>query len=143
MDRKKTPKIIYIIAILTGLTITRIQAGMFISSLEMFEGHSPNAWLGPWVTDSILGLLLPVIIYFILKGKGIKTWALILIYSVIGAFDYLNGLITQWQDPLPKEMVSEKLVFASLTASIIFQLTAILLLFKTSVMNHFGITKNS
>ncbi len=129
--------IIYVIVVLTGLTITRAQAILFLPTLKMFGGTSPDAWLAPWVTDSILGLLLPVVTYFLLKGKGLKIWATLLLYSAIGAFDYATGLTTQWLHPLPKETAGTALVFSALTATLTFQLVVVYLLFHEKVINHF------
>ena len=68
----------------------------FLPTLNRFGGSSPDSWLAPWITDSILGILLPVMIYFIFKRKGIKTWAILIIYTTLGAFDYATGLVTEW-----------------------------------------------
>ena len=81
----KRPRIIYIISILTLLTITRVQAGLFLPTLEMYGGESANVWLAPWITDTILGLLLPFIIWTILNRKGAKTWAILIVYNTKGA----------------------------------------------------------
>lgn len=137
MKKTKRPKVVKIIAILTCLTIPRVMALTFLPTLNMLGGTSPNEWLGPWVTDGILGLLLPVVIYFILKGKGLKTWALLIVYSAIGAFDYATGLVTQWLHPLPVETASPTLVFISLTATLLFQVIVVFLLFRNEVINHF------
>lgn len=138
MQHKTRPTIIYVIVVLTGLTITRAQAIMFLPTLEMFGGTSPDAWFAPWITDSILGLLLPVAIYFLLRGKGLKTWAMLLLYSAIGAFDYANGLATEWLHPLPDATAGPALVFTALTSTLIFQFTVVYLLFDQKVINHFG-----
>ena len=137
MNKKTRPRIISVIAILTVLTITRAQAILFLPNLQMFGGTSPDEWLAPWVTDSILGLLLPVFIYFLLKGSGIKTWALLLLYSAIGAFDYANGLVTEWLHPLPPETAPAALVFSALIATLTFQLVVIYLLFRDKVISYF------
>jgi len=136
-NKIKTPRIIHVISILTLLTITRIQAGLFLPTLEMYGGESSNVWLTPWITDTILGLLLPFIVWTILKGKGAKTWAILIVYSTIGAFDYIHGIIAQWQHPLPTELASNELVFGSLITTLIFQLAVIFLLFKNKVLEHF------
>jgi hypothetical protein len=145
MEKKTRPTIIYVIAVLTGLTITRAQAILFLPTLEMYGGSSPDAWLTPWVTDSILGLLLPVVIYFILKGHGLKTWALLLLYSTIGAFDYANGVVTEWLHPLPVETAAPTLVFSALIATLAFQIVVVYLLFRKTVVDYFlsGNVRNS
>ena len=126
-----------IIAILTGLTISRLMALTFLPTLNMLGGTSPDEWLGPWVTDSLLGLLLPVVIYFILKGKGLKTWALLIVYSTLGAFDYATGLVTQWLHPLPIETATPSVVFISLWTTLLFQVVVIILFFRNDVIHHF------
>ena len=49
-----------------------IMAGTMIPSLEMYGGRNPNAWFGPWISDAILGLLAPVMIYLVLKKRGLR-----------------------------------------------------------------------
>ena len=137
MEKIKRPKTLNLIAIFTLLTISRAMALTFLPTLKMFDGTSPNEWLAPWVTDGILGLLIPVVLYFILKGKGIKTWALLIIYCALGAFDYATGLVTQWLHPLPAETASSSIVFISLTATLIIQIIAVFLFFRKDVINHF------
>ena len=137
MEKTKRPKVVNITAILTALTIPRLMALTFLPTLQMFGGTSPDEWLGPWVSDSILGLLLPVVIYFILKGKGLKTWALLIVYSTLGAFDYATGLVTQWLHPLPIETASPPVVFISLCSTLLFQVVVIILFFRNDVINHF------
>lgn len=138
MNKTKRPKALNIIAILSLLTVSRAMALLFLPTLDMLGGTSPNEWLGPWVTDGILGLLLPVVIYFILKGKGIKTWALLIMYSTLGAFDYATGLVTQWLHPLPTETASSSTVYVSLIATLILQTIAVFLFFRRDVINHFN-----
>ncbi len=137
MNSIKRPKTVNIIAILTVLTVSRLMAITFLPTLNRFGGTSPDAWLAPWITDSILGILLPVAIYAILKRKGIKTWGLLIIYSTLGAFDYATGLVVEWQTPLPDETAAPTLVFGSLIATLVFQTIAIFLLFNKEVIIHF------
>lgn len=137
MIKTRRPSAVNIIAILTALTITRVMALTFLPTLKIFGGTSPDEWLAPWVTDGILGLLLPVVIYFILKGKGLKIWALLIVYSALGAFDYATGLITQWFYPLPVETASPSVVLISLCTTLLIQVMVVILFFRNNVINHF------
>ena len=137
MGKAKRPKVVNIITILMALTISRVMALTFLPTLQMFGGTSPDEWLGPWVTDGILGLLLPVVIYNILKGKGLKTWGLLIVYNTLGAFDYATGLVTQWLHPLPIETASQSVVFISLWTTLLFQVVVVILFFRNDVINHF------
>ncbi|MEM9022780.1 MAG: hypothetical protein AAGB22_03505 [Bacteroidota bacterium] len=143
MNYSSRPKVLITIAVLTGLTIPRAQGLLFLPTLEMVGGSSPDAWLAPWVTDAILGLLVPVVIYALLKKTGASTWGLILVYSAIGAFDHANGMVTEWLTPLPVETAGPALVFGSLIATISFQLAAIVLLFRKDVRAYFMAANNA
>ncbi|MGB3496030.1 MAG: hypothetical protein WBA57_25095 [Elainellaceae cyanobacterium] len=134
---KSRPIVITGIAVLMLLTITRLQAILFISSLEMFGGISPDAWLGPWVSDAILGVLLPIMVYFTLRGSGVKLWGLLVLYNAVGAFDYSQGLATQWLSPLPSAIASSTLVYGVLSVTLSLQLVALLLLFRNDVIHYF------
>ncbi|MEM9274769.1 MAG: hypothetical protein AAGA80_17670 [Cyanobacteria bacterium P01_F01_bin.143] len=137
MNKRTIPKVIYVIAALTALTILRAQTLLFFPTLEMNGGVNPDAWLAPWVSDSILGLLVPVVIYFLFKGSGSKIWALLVMYSALGSFDYANGLATQWSYPLSTEIASSEFVFGSLISTLVFQLISTVLLFRSEVINYF------
>jgi hypothetical protein len=136
-NSNKIPKSIYVIVGFTALTILRAQTIFFLKLLDMNGGNNPNAWFAPWISDFLLGLLVPVVIYFLLKGKGIKIWALLIMYSALGAFDYANGLATQWYYPMAEETASGILVFGSLSFTLTIQVISVILLFRKEVINHF------
>ena len=135
----KTPYYVKLIAILMGITFMRIFMGTMIPSLEMYGGNNPDAWFGPWISDTILGILVPIMLFLLLRKRGIKTWALLLMYNGIGAFDYAHGLITQWTDPLTPNGIfgTPELTYGSLTFSLLVQCTVIILLFNSSVIDKF------
>lgn len=137
MSKRTTPKVIYVIAVLTALTLLRAQTLFFFKTLEMNGGVNPDAWISPWISDSILGLLVPVVIYFLLKGSGLKIWALLIMYNALGTFDYANGLATQWINPLSAETASPEFVFGSLISTFTIQLIATVLLFRSDVVDYF------
>ncbi|MDX2362450.1 MAG: hypothetical protein QNK23_16705 [Crocinitomicaceae bacterium] len=133
------PKELKIIAVLIGITMMRIMSGAMIPSLEMYGGENPDAWFAPWLSDAVLGLLAPYMIYLALKKNGVKVWASLLVYNSIGAFDYVHGLLTQWTDPLVPNglMGTPELTYGSVAFSLIVQLTIIYFLARPNVMNHF------
>ena len=126
------------IAILMLLTTMRFFTVTQLSSLQMFGGVNPDAWLAPWVSDTILGAFAPFMIYILFKKRGLKIWGILLIYNAIGAFDYIHGLATQWTDPLvPNGMLgTPELTFGSIGFSLIVQLLAIYLLFQDDVVKY-------
>ena len=129
-----------IIAILLAVTFMRIFMGTMIPSLEMYGGDNPNDWFGPWISDTILGALVPLMIFLLLRKKGIKAWAALLMYNGIGAFDYAHGLLTQWTDPLIPNGIfgTPELTYGSLSFSLLVQLTVIGLLFNPGVIKYFN-----
>ena len=132
------PFVLKVIAILVMLTIFRVQTILFIPKIEMFGGIAPNGWLGPWVSDFVIGLLVAVMVYLALTAKGVRIWGLLVIYNAVGAFDYSQGLITQWVSPMPEEMASQMTVYLGIGLFMIFQLIALTLLFRTDVIHHFS-----
>ncbi len=132
------PFMLKVITILMILTLFRVQTILFIPKIEMFGGIAPNGWLGPWVSDFVIGLLVPVMVYLALKAKGVRIWGLLVIYNAVGAFDYSQGLITQWVSPMPEEMASQITVYLGIGVFMIFQLIALALLFRTDVIHHFS-----
>ncbi|MCH2046838.1 MAG: hypothetical protein MK212_22170 [Saprospiraceae bacterium] len=66
------PKQVKWIAILIALTFSRFSVVTFFPGLEMFGGPEPNEWIGPWTTDTTLGLLAPLMAYLAFKKRGSK-----------------------------------------------------------------------
>jgi len=46
-----------------------------------------------------LGLLAPFIAYLAFMKNGLKLWGALIAYNCIGAFDYANGLLTEYLSP--------------------------------------------
>ena len=92
-----TPTIKWAIALLMGATIFRVQAGLFLSDLQMFGGPAPDGWFGPWLSDTIIGFLLPVMLFLFWTRRSVAVWGTLIAYNAVGAFDYSQGLITQAQ----------------------------------------------
>lgn len=126
------------IALLMGATVFRAQTVLFLPAVEMFGGIAPNGWLGPWLSDAILGFLVPVMVFVFLTQQGIRVWGALVLYNAVGAFDYSQGLITQYVSPMPAEMASATTVYAGIGVFMTLQLIALGLLFRKEVVVHFG-----
>ncbi|NJM35002.1 MAG: hypothetical protein HC850_10190 [Rhodomicrobium sp.] len=126
------------ITLLMAATIFRAQTVMFLPALEMFGGIAPDAWFGPWLSDAIIGFILPIMIYLLWKGRGVRVWGLLVIYNAVGAFDYSQGLATQWIHPMPAEMATQTTVYIGIGLFMVLQLIALSLLFRADVVSHFN-----
>lgn len=122
------------IAVLTALSITRLVVVLRLPSLEMFDGDNPDAWIGPWVADTVLGLLVPVVVYFAWRRSGAKVWGGLVAYTVIGAFDYAHGLVTQWIHP---QNANSTVTYGAIGFLMLLQLIVAALLFRDDVMRHY------
>ncbi|MEM8500518.1 MAG: hypothetical protein AAF542_21055 [Pseudomonadota bacterium] len=131
------PVAVKVIAFLMLVTVFRTQTILFIPELKMLEGPAPNGWLGPWVSDFVLGLCVPAMVYLALKSRSIKIWGILVLYNSVGAFDYSQGLITQWISPMPENMASSLMVYGGIGFFMICQLIALSLLFRSDVLNWF------
>ena len=127
------------IAILLAFTFMRAFMGLQLPTLEMYGGVNPNAWFTPWISDTILGLLVPYIIYLLLKKKGMTVWGTLIAYNAIGAFDYVHGLLAQWTDPLVPNglMGTPALTYGSIGFSLLIQLLILRFLFRRTVIEYF------
>lgn len=125
------------ITLLMGVTIFRVQTILFLPQVEMFGGIAPDGWFGPWLSDTIIGLILPIMIYLFWTRRTIAVWAVLIAYNAVGAFDYSQGLITQWISPMPVEMASPMTVYLGIGLFMVFQLTALGLLFRSDVIAAF------
>ncbi|MEM9158743.1 MAG: hypothetical protein AAGB46_06800, partial [Verrucomicrobiota bacterium] len=102
-----------------------------------FGGPAPNAWFGPWLSDAILGFLVPAVLFVFWKCKGARVWGFLVIYNSIGAFDYSQGLLTQALSPMPIEMASASTVYIGIGIFMFFQLIALGLLFQRDIVDHY------
>jgi len=126
------------ITLLMGATIFRVQTILFLPQVEMFGGIAPDGWFGPWLSDTIIGLILPVMIYLFWTRRSIAVWGVLVAYNAVGAFDYSQGLITQLISPMPVEMASAVTVYLGIGLFMVFQLTALGLLFRRDVIAGFS-----
>ena len=81
-------------------TLTRTLMMGNLKSAKMFGGENPDGWFGPWLSDTILGLLTPFAIYGAFTGEGVVAWGLLLSFNALGAYDYMNGLLAQFMHPM-------------------------------------------
>ena len=126
------PRAVTWIAVLMLLTITRFSVVFRLPSLEMFDGSSPDAWFAPWVSDTILGLLVPLMVYLAWNRRSVVVWGALVAYNAVGAFDYVHGLATQWIHPLENAAVT----YGAISFFLALQLIAIALLFRPDVIAH-------
>lgn len=57
------PTIKWAITLLMGATVFRAQTILFLPQLQMFGGIAPDGWFGPWLSDTIIGFAVPVMLY--------------------------------------------------------------------------------
>jgi hypothetical protein len=126
------------ITLLMAATIFRVQTILFLPQVEMFGGIAPDGWFGPWLSDTIIGLILPVMIYLFWTRRSLRVWAVLVAYNAVGAFDYSQGLITQLISPMPLEMAAPVTVYLGIGLFMVFQLMALVLLFRRDVIAGFS-----
>lgn len=132
-----TPTIKWAITLLMGATIFRAQTILFLPELQMFGGIAPDGWFGPWLSDTIIGFALPVMLYLFWTRRSVAIWGALVAYNAVGAFDYSQGLITQMISPMPVEMASAATVYVGIGLFMGFQLVALGLLFRRNVIAEF------
>lgn len=128
----------WIIAILMTATLFRAQTVFFLPTIESFGGPAPDAWFGPWLSDFILGLLVLPMVFIFWTRRGVRTWGALLAYNAVGAFDYSQGLITQYFSPMPADMASSETVYAGIGVFMVLQLIALVLLLRSDVVAYFA-----
>lgn len=132
-----TPTIKWAITLLMGATIFRAQTILFLPQVQMFGGIAPDGWFGPWLSDTIIGFILPVMLYLFWTRRSMAIWGVLVAYNAVGAFDYSQGLITQAISPMPVEMASASTVYLGIGLFMCFQLVALGLLFRRDVIGAF------
>lgn len=132
--RHSRPRAVLWITILTAVSITRLVVVFRLPSLEMFDGDNPDAWIGPWVSDTVLGFLVPVMVYLAWRRSGTKVWGALVAYTVIGAFDYAHGLVTQWIHP---QNANSTVTYGAIGFLMVQQLIVAALLFRDDAVRHY------
>ena len=132
-----TPTIRWAIALLMGATIFRAQTILFLPEVQMFGGPAPDGWFGPWLSDTIIGFAVPVMLYLFWTRRSVAVWGALVAYNAVGAFDYSQGLITQVISPMPVEMAPAAAVYLGSGLFMVFQLSALGLLFRRDVITEF------
>ncbi len=123
--------------IMMALTFSRAFVATYFPHLEMYGGVDANAWFAPWVSDTILGFLVPVMIYLLWRKTGAKVWAGLIVYNALGAFDYSHGLATQMHYPQMIKGSVSAVIYTAIGLGMIFNLTVALMMFRGDVMRHF------
>jgi hypothetical protein len=131
------PSAVIAALVFMSLTFTRVTMITKIKTCKMFGGPNPDEWFGPWVTDSTLGCLLPVVVGIAAIGKGRVLWGILVGYNCIGAFDYANGLLCQFLSPQADGQFPSSAVFASIGIGCFCNFVAICLLFTKAAMNYY------
>lgn len=129
----------WLIAILMAATVFRVQTILFLPSVQSLGGPAPDAWFGPWLSDAILGALVPLMIYVLWTRRGPRAWGALVVYNAIGAFDYSQGLITQFFHPMPTEMATQATVYTGIGVFMVLQLVALVLLFQKKVAETYAV----
>ncbi|MEM7426373.1 MAG: hypothetical protein AAF441_09770 [Pseudomonadota bacterium] len=137
-----TQNLRWLIAALMAATVFRAQTILFLPSLEAFGGPASNAWFGPWATDAILGLLVPVMVFVFWTVRDVRAWGGLVVYNAIGVLDYSHGLLTQLLHPMPTAMASSVTVYFGIGLFMLLQLAALTLLFRRDVINRFASSSN-
>ncbi|MGK8236158.1 hypothetical protein ACLGGT_18615 [Roseovarius sp. MS2] len=127
------------IATLMGITIFRAQTILFLPQVQMFGGPAPDGWFGPWLSDTIIGFAVPMMLYLFWTRRGMAVWGALVAYNAVGAFDYSQGLITQIISPMPVEMASAATVYVGIGLFMFAQIVALGLLFSREVITEFKV----
>lgn len=127
------------IATLMGITIFRAQTILFLPQVQMFGGAAPDGWFGPWLSDTIIGFAVPMMLYLFWTRRGMAVWGALVAYNAVGAFDYSQGLITQMISPMPVEMASAATVYVGIGLFMFAQIVALGLLFSREVITEFKV----
>ena len=135
MTNTTRPRIL--MTIMMALTFSRTSVATYFPHLEMYGGVDANAWFAPWVSDTILGLLVPVMIYLLWRQTGAKVWATLIVYNALGAFDYSHGLATQWHYPQATEGAVSAVIYSAIGLGMVLNIAVALMMFRGDVMRHF------
>ena len=135
------PKEVKIVGVLLCYTLTRTMMALQLKSAKMFGGLNADAWLAPWLSDTILGILTPFAIYGAFKGKGVVAWGLLLSFNVVGSYDYMYGLLAQYLHPMVtmmgKPAPPATVIYGSIGLGCLCQIINVILLLQDDTIHFF------
>ena len=135
------PKEVKIVGGLLCYTLTRTMMALQLKSAKMFGGLNADAWLAPWLSDTILGILTPFAIYGAFTGKGVVAWGLLLSFNVVGSYDYMNGLLAQYLHPMVtmmgKPAPPAAVIYGSIGLGCLCQIINVILLLQDDTIHFF------
>jgi hypothetical protein len=136
LQGRTRPRAIILITIAMAVTFSRFSVITYFPHLEMYGGVDANAWFGPWLSDTILGLLVPVMLFVLWRKRSRRVWAMLFAYNALGAFDYAHGLMTQWHYPQMTEGQVSSVIYGAISLGLVMNLWAAVLLMKSEVIDH-------
>ena len=135
------PLQVKIVGALLCYTLTRTMMALQLKSAKMFGGLNADAWLAPWLSDTILGILTPFAIYGAFTGKGVVAWGLLLSFNVAGSYDYMNGLLAQYLHPMVTMMGNPAppagVIYGSIGLGCLCQIINVILLLQDDTIHFF------
>ena len=135
------PTELNVVGVLLCYTLTRTMMALQLGSAKMFGGENADGWLGPWLSDTILGALTPFAIYCAFTGKGVVAWGLLLSFNVVGSYDYMNGLFAQYLHPMVTMMGGPAppaaVIYGSIGLGCLCQITNVILLLQSNAIQFF------
>ena len=135
------PALVKVVGGLLCYTLTRTMMAGQLKSAKMFGGENPDGWFGPWLSDTILGLLTPFAIYGAFTGEGVVAWGLLLSFNALGAYDYMNGLLAQYMHPqvtmLGNPAPPAAVIYGSIGLGCLCQIVNVILLLQNDAIQFF------
>jgi hypothetical protein len=65
-------------------------------------GDPPAAWLMPLIGDAVIGITGLVMVYLILRGKGLRAWTALVVWNAVAIWDALSAYIVHLTNPWPE-----------------------------------------
>lgn len=65
-------------------------------------GDPPAAWFMPLIGDAAIGTTGLVMVYLILRGKGLWAWTALVVWNAVAIWDALSAYIVHLTNPWPE-----------------------------------------
>ena len=127
-----------IMAILTFMLSGRAMTLAFLGRVGGSNvGDPPQAWLMPLVGDALIGVTALLILYLILRRKGLWVWTTIIVWNVVAIWDALSAFVISLTNPWPEFFMLQLFGPTMFFAASFMHLVIIGLALRAEVRAHF------
>ena len=127
-----------IMAVLTFLLSGRAMTLAFLTRVGGTNmGDPPQAWLMPLIGDALIGITALLLLYLMLRHRGLWVWTAIIVWNVVAIWDALSAYLISLTNPWPEFFMIRFFGPAMFFAASAMHLLIIILAMRREIRTYF------